>query len=233
MHKQGSSSWFGDGWEERQTILKVGEPWKGKHVLEVGCGEGELCGLMATGGAKTVGIDYSHEAIEKASEIRPDLIFVEGDYRQWKAKQVDVLVMQGVLEHLDSPFIELQWMIEHFKPKTVITSSPCFLNPRGIVWMTLDMLGAVMSKTDLHYLHRWEFEDFCNEHKYKLTMETCDWSWGNDMDMQNDLRKRIPLALKDGNLPCNIEKVEKLLYFLWDSGLHCDLGATVVYRIDL
>jgi hypothetical protein len=83
------------------------------------------------------------------------------NYREMRSGLYGRLVMQGVLEHLDDPFGELQWMIEHFKPKTVITSSPCFLNPRGIVWKTLDMLGAVMSKTDLHHLNPWEFEAFC------------------------------------------------------------------------
>ena len=67
--------------------------------------------------------------------------------------------MQGVLEHLDDPFTELKWMMDNLLTEKgdVITSSPCFLNTRGIVWMTLDMLGAVMSKTDLHYLDPWEF----------------------------------------------------------------------------
>ena len=140
------------------------------------------------------------------------------------------LVMQGVLEHLDDPFGELQWMIEHFKPKTVITSSPCFLNPRGIVWKTLDMLGAVMSKTDLHHLNPWEFEAFCENNGYKLKMQDCDYSWGNGQDMINDLAQRIPLALKDGNLP----KKDSFLFLNWLNQFPCEgNGANMVYRIDI
>lgn len=233
MHKRGASAWFSDGWEERELILKMGEPWKDTHTMEIGCGEGDLVAMIKEAGGFCFGIDYSQEAIAKAQKKYPRFDFYEANYNELGPSGYDRIVMQGVLEHLDDPFGELQWMIEHFKPDTVITSSPCFLNPRGIVWMTLDMLGAVMSKTDLHYLNRWQFEDFCLLNGYKLKMESCDWSWGNDVDMISDLSKRIPLALKDGNLAYDKEKLDKLLMWLHNTGLNCDLGATMVYRIDL
>jgi hypothetical protein len=133
---------------------------------------------------------------------------------------------------LDDPFVELQGMIKHFKPKTVITSSPCFLNPRGIVWMTLDMLGAVMSKTDLHYLNPYQFENFCDDHGYKLEMQDCDYLWGSGIDMVKDLRKRIPLALKDGDLP--EKSPDKLIDWLAYLPGNCrGVGATMVYRIEV
>lgn len=120
-------------------------------------------------------------------------------------------------------------MIDHFKPKTVITSSPCFLNPRGIVWMTLAMVGAVMSKTDLHFLHPWQFEEFCQKRGYRLRMEDCDDDWGNGKAMILDYKKRLPLALKDGNLEGNVDTLLSYLkHFTWTG-----LGATMVYRIDL
>jgi SAM-dependent methyltransferase len=232
MHAQGASSWFSDGREERETILKMGEPWKGKGVFEIGCGEGDLVYEMSRIAAMVIGLDYSKEAIQKAKTKHPECNFYQTGYRSWLSDVYpDRLVMQGVLEHLDDPFGELQWMIDHFKPKTVITSSPCFLNPRGIVWMTLDMLGAVMSKTDLHFLHPWDFEIFCEEHGYKLKMKDCDWEWGNGDAMIQDMEKRIPLALKDGNLPAG--NVAKLLQWLQLIPGECQAGATMVYRIDL
>lgn len=230
MHKQGVDAWFSDGQEERETILKMGEPWEGKVVAEFGCGEGDLCNMIATVGAwDIVGLDYSGEAISKAKSKYPNLTFLHNKYKDF-ATPVHIIVMQGVLEHLDDPFGELQWMIERFKPKTVITSSPCFLNPRGIVWMTLDMLGAVMSKTDLHFLHPWDFEAFCEKHGYKLEYCDCDISWGNHDAMIQDLKQRIPLALRDSGLP---EKSPyRLLRFL-DNHFCEGLGATMVYRIDI
>ena len=231
MHSKGPTSWFSDGREERETILKMGEPWEGV-VFEIGCGEGDLGAMIRDKGATYWGIDYSEEAIRKAKEKYPYCHYLKLDYK--KAVMLPrYLVMQGVLEHLDDPFCELQWMIENFKPKTVITSSPCFLNPRGIVWMTLDMLGAVMSKTDLHFLDPRAFHGFCIAHNYQLDTKYCDFSWGNGDQMVEDLKHRIPLALKDGNLPIpTIEKFHEFLHFL-DGPYWQDYGATAVYRIDI
>jgi SAM-dependent methyltransferase len=236
MHAQGVTSWFSDGREERATILKMGEPWENKLVTEIGCGEGDLCNMIKTRGAFDVaGVDYSTEAILKAVTKHPEVTFKCCVYRNLK-DFCDILVMQGVLEHLDDPFGELQWMIDHFRPKTVITSSPCFLNPRGIIWMTLHMLGAVMSKTDLHFLHPWQFEKFCDEHGYKWDMQDCDWGWGNGEAMIEDLSKRIPLALKDGNLPVNVGLtpfMQWLENFVDYNSDDQESGATMVYRIDI
>ena len=236
MHSKGPISWFSDGREERETILEMGEPWDGLDVLEIGCGEGDLCKAMADKGAYVIGIDYSAVAIDKADKKSTGrLSFWAGDYTKFDWEDYGnptCIVMQGVLEHLDDPFGELQWMIDHFKPKTVITSSPCFLNPRGIVWMTMDMLGAVMSKTDLHYLNPWEFEEFCKKHGYELDIQDCDWDWGNGKDMIADLAQRIPLALRDGGLKSKKATSELLE---WLSRFKFDIapGATMVYRIDI
>ncbi len=249
MHSQGQSAWFDSGDIERQAILEMGEPWEGLKVLEIGCGEGDLLFQILNKGAQTTGMDYSHAAIQRGKIKYPHQNLYCSDYRVWMppweecfvqdgnivAQGPDRIVMQGVLEHLDKPFEELQWMIEHFKPKTVITSSPAFLNPRGIIWMTLDMLGAVMSKTDLHYLHSWEFTGFCGERGYKLSMDTVDIEWGNCNKMIEDLRKRIPLALKDGNIDYGYEDVDAFIEWLkraWPY-LNTYRGATNVYRIDV
>src|SRR3972149_6300913 len=231
MHKQGASSWFGQGEEERELILKMGEPWEGKTVLEIGCGEGQLCQIIEAMGIEITGVDYSEEAIAKAYERNIDVYFHCGHYSEINGKK-NRIVMQGVLEHLDNPFTELKWIMDNLLTKKgdVITSSPCFLNPRGIVWMTLDMLGAVMSKTDLHYLNPWEFEEFCEKNGYGIEIEFCDSSWGNGRRMIEDFRKRLPLALGDGGIKFKQSKINKFLE--WLDLVPCDaVGATAVYRI--
>lgn len=233
MHKQGATAWYGDGREERETILKMGEPWEGSSVLEIGCGEGDLVDMINHEyRCYAWGLDYSKIAIEKAQFKYPNWYFIHGDVGSLAVDMpFDRLVMQGVLEHLDDPFGELQWMIEHFKPKTVITSSPCFYNFRGIVWMTLDMLGAVMSKTDLHYLHSYQFADFCDEHGYGYYCKPCDDDWGNGWDMVEDLKQRIPLALKDGGLTAK-RPIEDFIAWIKRCPVS-GMGATMVYRIDI
>lgn len=236
MHQQGVTAWFSDGQEERDTILKFGKPWDDKVVLEIGCGEGDLSSMIYDSGGAVQGIDYSAEAIKRAQEKYPKLQLVQDDYHLKNFVHVglkyDRIVMQGVLEHLDSPFTELKWMIDNLLVKggDIITSSPCFLNPRGIIWHTLWMLGAVMSKTDLHFLDPDQFEDFCKEHGYRLDLRDCDVSWGNRDLMIKDLAQRIPLALRDGNIKYNPDSLSTFL--TWLRKYKCDnFGATVVYKI--
>ncbi len=145
--------------------------------------------------------------------------------------------MQGVLEHLDDPFAELKWMMDNLLGENgdVITSSPMFVNPRGFVWMTLHMLGAVMSKTDLHFLNPWDFECFCMDNGYKLEWTSTDHSWANGVDMIEDLKHRIPLALRDGKIDYNPIRIEDFLDWLRKSARMIDLGpnlgATAIYKI--
>lgn len=231
MHRKGVTSWFSDGHEERELILKMGEPWGDLTVLEIGCGEGDLANEIFKTGGKVYAIDYSTEAFSKTVK-HSGPVFGCGDYRNLVGRRWGRIVMQGVLEHLDNPFTELKWMIDNLLVRggDIITSSPCFLNPRGIVWHTLRMVGAVMSKTDIHFLDPDQFEDFCRQHRYKLDLRDCDVSWGNREDMIKDLRQRIPLALRDGNIHYIPEDLDHFLD--WLSKYKCDcFGANVAYRI--
>ncbi len=237
MHKQGPTSWFGDGVEERDLIMKMGQPWKDKTVLEIGCGEGILMKMICDEGISGgEGIDYSKVAIEKAEKKYGHILafFVKADYREVLGIR-DRVVMQGVLEHLDDPFTELKWMMDNLVSDygDIITSSPGFINPRGIVWMTLDMLGAVMSKTDLHFINPWDMENFAKEHGYRVAMQCCDLDWAGGGKMIADQKQRIPLALKDGGLP--VGKVDKFLSWLELATNRMQPaplgGATIVYKI--
>jgi SAM-dependent methyltransferase len=206
--------------------------------LEIGCGEGDLLYMIARAGAAVVGIDYSIAAIKTARERYHGLDVFPAKHNEFPAEPFDILVMQGVLEHLDNPFTELADMIERFKPKTVITSMPAFLNIRGIIWHTLDMLGAVMSKTDLHFIDLWEVEKFCLEHKYRLECKSIDIAWGNGEKMIEDLLHRIPLALKDGNIPFSAVSFTKFISWLENHAIHTVAnwytgGAVNIYRIDI
>ncbi len=243
MHSQGSSSWFSDGREERELILKMGEPWGNIGVIEIGCGEGELAIEIAKRvKAGVMAIDYSDEAIRKAIERGgpPNLVYRCGPYKGLH-EETDRLVLQGILEHLDHPFIELKWMMENLLGEhgDVITSSPCFVNPRGIVWMTLDMLGALMSKTDLHFLDPDQFAFFCSKNGYGLSWDHCDKDWASGMNMVLDLYKRIPLALQDGPVDLQAlyyqqkEKIDKFIQWLDKQKKHIPVnyGATAVYKI--
>jgi 2-polyprenyl-3-methyl-5-hydroxy-6-metoxy-1,4-benzoquinol methylase len=250
MHSRGPGAWFSDGNNEREAILKMGEPWGGLSVLEVGCGEGDLLIKMADKEALVDGIDYSEEAIRKArtkiAQTTHSIRLRARGYRDLTPKFMGILVddkfsrlvLQGVLEHLDNPFEELKWMMDNLLVDVgdVITSSPNFMNPRGLVWFAfLRLLGAVMSKTDLHFLKPKEFEQFCKENNYSLHWTTTDHSWANGDDMVKDFRQRIPLALRDAGVSWKEDQLERFLAEAREIAGEWDLGefngATAVYRI--
>lgn len=239
MHKQGPGAWFSAGYEERLAILQSGWPWAGLDVLEIGCGEGDLLAMMEASGAHTYGIDYSEEAITKLTNKYVSLNVARKNYRDFiLTGTYSRIVLQGVLEHLDDPFKELKWMIDNLLKEhgDIITSSPNFINTRGIVWMTLALLFNVpMSLTDLHFLHPDQFLKFAEENGYRLVSRgSCDMSWGWGNDMIEDFKKRLPNALGDAKM--NTLGVPKLLKWL-EGNTQIMLpvnqlqGATIVYRI--
>lgn len=238
MHAQGPSAWFGQGHEERLTILQAGWPWAGKDVLEIGCGEGDLAAMMSSLGAKVVGFDYSEKAIEKFRQKYPSLRAFEHDYKNiYSDFQYDRIIMQGVLEHLEDPFKELKWMADNLLKEhgDIITSSPNFVNTRGVVWMVLSLLFNVpMSLTDRNFINPVEFNRFVMDNDYKMTCMSCDVSWGWGEDMIEDFKQRLPKALADAKM--NTVGVPKLLKWL-DTNIPIMLpsgnvhGGTIVYRI--
>ena len=236
MHETGKSAWFDDGHEERIALFAMGDPWTDKTVLEIGCGEGDLLDMVFQAGGQVVGIDYSKKAIETCRENHPHLDVYPVGIEDFHG-QFDILLMQGVLEHLDKPIAELHDMIKLYEPKTVIMSMPGFLNARGVIWHTLDMLGAVMSKTDLHFIDPWQVEAFCEGNGYSVQVDSIEDSWAAGEKMVEDMMQRIPLALADGNIQFKKARLERFLKWL-DHAHHRltlghDGGAVIIYRIDL
>lgn len=231
-------------YEESNGIIYMGGNWEGKNVLEIGCGEGDLSSLMAYHGAIVTAIDYSEEAINIANHKYnlQNVIFQCADYKKIKNKY-DRVVMQGVLEHMDNVYDTLKYIRENLLTidGDIITSSPSFLNIRGVIWMTLQLLFDVpMSLTDVHYLNIRDFETFAEGLNMKLNYISCEHDWGNGGKLIEDLRKRIPKALSDINMPNKADKLMEWLekhlpYFDYNSELIFkkpeNAGAVMVYRL--
>jgi hypothetical protein len=151
--------------------------------------------------------------------------------------QYDAVVLQGVAEHLDHPFDELRWLFERLvAPRgCLITSSPSFLNPRGYVWMTLNLLFDVpMSLSDLHFLCPFDFERFADELGSPLLVKSTDQDWGVGQRLLLDFAKRLPNALADAGMPTS--GVPRLLDWLSHAAPYFSendySGVNVAYRLD-
>jgi SAM-dependent methyltransferase len=239
VYQDGSSKFYSfNTFPESKLIIDMLPRWNGLKVLEIGCGEGRLSAMLSFAGAEHVdAVDYSQEAITIA-EKRISLENVHyqcADYHDIEG-QYDVVVLQGVLEHLDQPFPELSYMLDNLVRQggAMITSSPSFLNPRGYVWMTLQLLFDVpMSLTDLHFLCPFDFENFAEQNNLALELRSTDQDWGSGERLLIDFKKRLPNALRDAGMDSS--KVEKLLVWLEKASQYHHLdecsGATVAYKI--
>lgn len=225
-------------YEESQSLINIISDWKNKEVLEIGCGKGNLASMMSYAGAKSIyATDYSEEAISEAKSRYnlPNVIFTKENYRNIKNKY-DIVVLQGVLEHFDEPFQELDFIINNLLKENgiLITSSPSFINPRGYIWMTLAILFDVkMSLTDKHFICPFNFENYCQHRDYYLEYKSTYLERAAGEDTIIDYNKRLRNALKEYNI--EKEKIDKLLNWLLNSVkyfTHNDAtGAMVAYKI--
>ena len=190
--------------EERQGIIDALD-WNGKAVLEVGCGYGELAEELHSRGANVLAIDYSEDSITKAAHrSRDGLQYACCEHRVIEGR-FDVVVMQGVLEHMDDPNLELNSLRYSKWPKHIVTSSPGFLNPRGYIWMALqELFGVPMSLTDLHQISPFDMKEWARNMDATLSWQSVDQDWSHGERTVDDFRKRLPKAISDAGLVADV-----------------------------
>jgi len=224
IYRQGKESFFTfDSKTLIEHVLDVMD-YSGKTVADVGCGEGDISVAIARKGALVYAFDYSEEAINRAKQkhnaeelslkfMRSDFLNVIGDY--------DVILCLGTLEHLDDPLNVLKHFYDLVKKKRgkMVIACPSFLNPRGYIWMALQILLDVpMSLTDLHFFMPSDFEYFAAELGMNLEWTTTDFHIANGPALLRDFSNRLPNALRDANLPVN--NVPKFLNWLEEAVKH-------------
>lgn len=199
--------------------------WKGKKVLDVGCGTGFFSYLAAKKGAQVLGIDYSKKGIEIAKEKyqHRNLEFKKLDVIEIKEK-FDVVVSIGVIEHMDDPFQILKFLKNRLNSDgKIIITTPNWTNPRGYVLMTLNLLfNAPITLADLHYLSPLDHIKWAKKLKMKIKWKTIEKSWGHGEDLILDFKRRIPNVLRDSQLPRKKINIEKLISWLENNVISLD-----------
>ena len=240
VYDTGKLNWH-SGYEESIAIAGMVPRWKGRAVLEIGCGEGNLASILAYSGAEVFACDYSSKQIIRAKKKYggiQGITFFAGDYRKIK-ERFDIIVMQGVIEHFDKPEVELPWIVNNLlKPEAgtrVILSVPHWWNPRGFILQTLRLLlDAPISLTDLHYFLPGDIKRLAAACDMLITeYKVVDESWGAGHDCIADLRERIPKCCPD--IPK--ERLDALINWLkialLDKTVAFEgLGASAIYRIE-
>ena len=222
---------------EAQEVIKELN-WKGKTVLDVGCGTGNFAFKVAKKNAKYVlGIDYAEQAIVLAQKKHkhPNLQFKKINAKDVKEK-FDIIVSIGTLEHMDKPYEMLKNFKKHLKPNgKMIITSPNWTNPRGDMLIILYFLfNAPITLADLHYLTPKDFEKWAQKLKMNLKWRTFEKSWAHGDTLVKDFKRRIPNILKDMDITVKKSNIDMLLKWIkkniveFDNSLEHS-GATGIY----
>ena len=111
QHTVGTKGFFNDLEEYRFDKLKYlpkvidFSSYKGKHILEIGCGVGIDLVRFAQGGAEVIGVDLSKTAIELAKKnfehhrLEGDLCIMNGEALEFSDNFFDVVYAHGVLQY--------------------------------------------------------------------------------------------------------------------------------------
>ena len=200
--------------------------WRGKSVLEVGCGTGFLSYLIAKDGAKkVVAIDFSKRAIQLARKQykHPCLEYHCQNIKNHQGKY-DVIILVGTLEHMNNPLAVLKRLKNHLKSKaSLIITCPNWTNPRGYILQTLwHLFRAPITLADLHYLTPVEFQKWAKQLGMRLKWRTFDYDWAHGKHLVSDLRRRLPKVLKDAKLSFNKKNINGFLRWIKEHILPLD-----------
>jgi len=222
VYKKGETSHFtpfvvrGTPSSDGDEILKDFN-WKGKKVLDVGCGTGLFAYSAAKKGAKVLAIDYAAEAIELAKKNykHKNLLFQKNDASKVKGT-FDIIVSIGTLEHMDDPFRMLKMLKSHLsKTGKIVVTNPNWTNPRGYMLMTLKLLfESPITLFDLHYLTPLNHLEWSKKLNMKLKWRTIEKSWAHGDVLLGDFKRRLPNVLNDSKLPYDKKRVRNLLSWL-------------------
>ena len=234
-------NWY-SGYDESITLARMGDPWKGKKVLEIGCGQGHLASILSYAGAEVTALDYAADEIRRAVDNYDmhRVNFMSGDYRKdLKKQRFNTIIMQGVIEHFDEPLKELKWITDNLispaSGSLLLISVPHWWNPRGFILQTLRLLlDAKISLTDLHYFLPGDIVSLAKNSGWIISKyEICDESRGSGADAIADLVDRIPKAYPKVGKKRLKEFTRYMKKMLLDPTVgNTGLGATAVYRFE-
>ena len=143
-----------------------------RTVLDLGCGDGALTGLLAMEGARVTGIDVEPKAIELAREmflshgLKGNFILQEtAHFHGIGNSSFDFIVCADVIEHVQHPEIILEEIHR-------------ILKPTGMAVLTTPVRLAEVP-LDSYHVKEWypdEFHDFCQSHGQTFGVVKHDFS---------------------------------------------------------
>lgn len=140
-------------------------------VVDVGCGPGYILKLVSelNPEARLVGLDFSSEVLQVASEICPSAMFQKHDVYEELGETFDLVVCSEVLEHLDYPSKALDQLAS--STLSIVLTVPngrkdCY--PSHINFWSMRSWEVFLEP----YVKQWEYETcfLCGEGKIATIM---------------------------------------------------------------
>jgi SAM-dependent methyltransferase len=99
---------------EQWEIISRHIDFKGKTVLDLGCGKGDILFRAFKAGAQVLGIDSDGANVKHNLEIHPEIKVVVDDIEfMILDRQVDIAICFSVLPYLKRPASTLEWINIH------------------------------------------------------------------------------------------------------------------------
>ena len=143
-----------------QLIIHYGGIYRGKSVLEIGCGTGIFSRYFAETGATVTSMDISPELIEQAKkETTAPVTYLIGDAErlQFPESSFDVVAGSSILHHLD-PDVALEEIYRVLRPGGRLAfAEPNMMNPQIAVQKNVPFIKKMLGDSpDERAFTRWQ-----------------------------------------------------------------------------
>jgi ubiquinone/menaquinone biosynthesis C-methylase UbiE len=169
-HPIGSPGFFDDLDEYRFDKLRYlpkvvdFQAYKGKELLEVGCGVGIDLVRFASGGANVTGVDLADKSIELARKnfdqrgLHAELLRADGEGLQFEDDCFDVVYAHGVIQYTASPQQMISELLRVVKPGgeviMMVYNRKSWLNIMSVT------LGVPLEHEDAPVLRKFSISEF-------------------------------------------------------------------------
>ncbi len=103
-------------WQYGKSILELLAPQPGEHILDLGCGTGQLTQEIAQAGAKVMGIDRNPAMIAKAKQNYPQLQFTVAEATDFAVEPLDAVFSNAVLHWIPKADAVIRCVYQALKP---------------------------------------------------------------------------------------------------------------------
>lgn len=138
----------------RAVLQRVDGPPGGRRALDIGCGNGFICGRLADLGYAVSGFDASAEGVAQARRAHPqgrfEVLGVGADPAAVFGRDWDLVVSTEVIEHL-------------YAPRRLVADARALLRPGGLLVLSTPYHGylknlvlALSGRLDGHFTALWD-----------------------------------------------------------------------------